>query len=83
MPNFESGVSRYVFAKATVGVSFPVDLKGNEWTCCAACRFYRMSARRCALTDEALMHAVDRGVGGLCPRERIEEDETISGTETG
>lgn len=65
MANFETGVSRYIKATATVEVYFPVDLKGNAYICCDACQFYRKSSSRCGLTNEPMLWS-GRYVGGDC-----------------
>ena len=74
MACFESGVSRYIKATATVKVSFPVDLKGNAYICCDACQFYRKSSSRCGLTNEPVLWT-GRYVGGDCPLEPVKEEE--------
>lgn len=68
MARLDSGVSRYIVARAIVENGFPVDFRGNASICCEACRFYRMSARRCALTDEIIPYP-EKFVGGRCPLE--------------
>ena len=45
MANFDSGVSAYVTAVATVVVHFPVDLKGNADIRCVLCPYYRAGTR--------------------------------------
>ena len=82
MANFETGVSGYIQVEATVRMSFPVDLKGNAYICCDACRFYRQSARRCALIDEPILWS-GRYVGRECPFGRKDENEAIQTTATG
>lgn len=74
MAYFESGVSRYIKATATVEVFFPVDLKGNEYICCDACQFYRKSSSRCGLTNEPMLWP-GRYVGGDCPLQPVKEEE--------
>lgn len=74
MANFESGVSRYIKATATVKVYFPVDLKGNAYICCDACQFYRKSSSRCGLTNEPMLWS-GRYVGGDCPLKPANEME--------
>lgn len=74
MANFETGVSRYIKATATVEVYFPVDLKGNVYICCDACQFYRKSSSRCGLTNEPMLWS-GRYVGGYCPLKPANEME--------
>ena len=73
MANFETGVSRYIKATATVEVYFPVDLKG-KYICCDACQFYRKSSSRCGLTNEPMLWS-GRYVGGDCPLKPANEME--------
>lgn len=74
MANFETGVSRYIKATATVEGYFPVDLKGNVYICCDACQFYRKSSSRCGLTNEPMLWS-GRYVGGDCPLKPANEME--------
>mgnify|MGYP004517867805 FL=1 len=74
MAYFESGVSRYIKATATVEVYFPVDLKGNAYICCDACQFYRKSSSRCGLTNEPILWS-GRYVGVDCPLKPANEME--------
>ena len=74
MANFETGVSRYIKATATVDVYFPVDLKGNVYICSDACQFYRKSSSRCGLTNEPMLWS-GRYVGGDCPLKPANEME--------
>ena len=74
MANFETGVSRYIKATATVEVYFPVDLQGNVYICCDACQFYRKSSSRCGLTNEPMLWS-GRYVGGDCPLKPANEME--------
>lgn len=74
MANFESGVSRYVTATATVVVNFPVDLKGNEDICCRQCWFFRKTYSTCGLNG-AVCEYPEKYVGSRCPLELEKEDE--------
>ena len=74
MANFETGVSRYIKATATVEVYFPADLKGNVYICCDACQIYRKSSSRCGLTNEPMLWS-GRYVGGDCPLKPANEME--------
>lgn len=76
MADFESGVKGYIRAKATVYVSFPIDMKGNEHKCCDRC-FFHYSGRSgvaCALTNELLLYP-EKYVGDKCPLVKISEEE--------
>ena len=64
--NFDSGVSNFICGTATVTNYFPMDAKGNADVSCAQCRFYRDSARRCALNDE-LCNYPTKYIGANCP----------------
>lgn len=59
MANFESGVAKYIHAKATVKVHFPVDFKGN-------------ADISCKLTKEICEYP-EKYVGSACPLELEEE----------
>ena len=73
---FESGIKRYVKARAVVEVNFPVDDRDNEYIRCEYCPFYSISSRRCRLTEEVVPFA-NKYVGGNCPLELVEsEDKT-------
>lgn len=75
MASFESGVSRYVWGVATIRIPFPVDFRGNECICCAQCDLYSRSSGRCPITHEVTQYP-DKYVGGNCPLEREEENES-------
>jgi hypothetical protein len=66
---FDSGISKYIKAKATVEVCFPGDEKGNEYICCMRCKFYSGTSGRCRLTEEVVPFP-SKYVGGLCPLEQ-------------
>ena len=74
MPSFESGVTAYVHAQATVDVFFPVDSRGNADINCTQCFFFREASRRCGLTGEISQYP-QKYVGSSCPLERVEENE--------
>ena len=63
---FESGVSSYIVATATVGVNFPVDFRGNSHVCCAMCDLWSKTSGRCPLTH-AISEFPDKYVGSRCP----------------
>ena len=71
MPNFDTGVSRYVIGRATVTQHFPVDHKGNEDVNCEQCRFYNQRSRRCNLND-CLCPYPSRCIAPDCPLDFIE-----------
>ena len=73
---FESGISRYVHARATVDIYFPVDERGVEYVRCDKCRYYSDSSRRCKLTDEVIPFPT-KYVGGACPALEVEEGENV------
>lgn len=71
---FDSGVSGYIKATATVSNFFPVDRRGAPLIVCEMCRFYRRASNRCGLTEEVIPWA-DKYVGRECPLEEIKEEE--------
>lgn len=73
MANFDSGVSAYVTAVATVVVHFPVDLKGNADIRCVQCPYYRAGTRRCQLNFEVVSWP-EKHVGAKCPLEEIDNE---------
>ena len=66
MPNFESGVKRYITGYAVVDVSFPVDWRDNPDISCNQCKFYSRSTGRCNLTQEISEYPT-KFVGSHCP----------------
>ena len=66
MSNFESGVSSYIRASATVEVFFPVDAKGNADISCRMCYYFRTSSNSCALNGEVCQYP-NKYVGASCP----------------
>lgn len=82
MANFDTGISRYVHATATVDVWFPVDHKGNEDVCCAQCPFFNASFRSCSLNDKLCAYP-SKYVGADCPLVLKEgEEENLDTSET-
>ena len=73
MANFDSGVSRYIKAEATVRVLFPVDWKGNADIACKHCPYFVRSKQLCALNHE-MVNYPERFVGEFCPLEEVTED---------
>jgi hypothetical protein len=74
MANFDSGVKRYIRARAVVEVGFPVDWRDNADVSCKQCPFYVRATQRCAL-NQAVVNYPERYVGEYCPLELIEEEE--------
>lgn len=66
MPNFESGVKRYIIGYAVVEVGFPVDWRDNPDISCKQCKFFSRSTGRCNLTQEVSEYP-DKHVGSHCP----------------
>lgn len=74
MANFESGVSGYVRATATVEVRFPIDWRGSVEIACKHCPFYKKSTQRCAL-NQSVVNFPEKYVGDNCPLEKFESEE--------
>lgn len=74
MANFDSGVARYIKARAVVEVNFPVDFKGREEIACKHCPFYIRATQRCALNQE-IVNYPEYYIGYNCPLQPIEEGE--------
>lgn len=72
MPNFDSGVSKYINARAVVEVGFPVDWRGNADISCKQCPYYVRATQRCAL-NQAMVNYPEKYVGEYCPLELVEE----------
>ena len=66
MANFESGVSKYIKATATVEVGFPVDNRGNADISCHQCEFFSRQSGICQLTKK-ISEYPQRYVGSHCP----------------
>lgn len=73
--SFDSGVSSYIKGRATVEVSFPVDLRGNADVSCTQCFFFREASRRCGLTGQISQYPT-KYVGDSCPLEMVEDGES-------
>ena len=71
---FQSGVSRYVVGTATVRVTFPVDLKGNEDISCRQCFFFRRNYATCGLNG-CVCEYPEKYVGSNCPLNIVTEDD--------
>lgn len=73
MANFDSGVARYILARATVEVGFPVDRNGNASICCYMCQFFRRTYSTCGLTGDVVAYP-SRFVGDSCILIPVEEE---------
>lgn len=74
MPNFDSGVAKYIKAQAVVQVGFPVDWRGNADIACKHCPFFVRATQRCGLTQDVVNYP-EKYVGETCPLEPIIETE--------
>lgn len=72
MANFESGVSGYIKATATVEVFFPIDNRGNAYIACKCCPYLSSNERICQLNKETVAYP-SKYVGGRCPLTEEEE----------
>jgi hypothetical protein len=73
MASFESGVKRYIKARAVVEVNFPVDWRDNAEIACKHCNFFVRATQRCALT-QTIVNFPERYIGTECPLEEVTED---------
>lgn len=73
MANFDSGVARYIKARAVVEVGFPVDWKGSADISCKQCPYYVRATQRCAL-NQVVVNYPERYVGSECPLEIVEDE---------
>lgn len=74
MANFETGISRYIKARAVVEVGFPVDWRGSVEIACKHCPFYIRATQRCGLNQQ-IVNYPDKYVGNECPLELQESEE--------
>lgn len=74
MSKFESGVSGYINAMATVYVGFPIDQRGNQFVNCSQCYYFSNSTNRCRLNGE-ICEFPNKYVGSHCPLEFIDNTE--------
>lgn len=74
MANFDSGVSGYVSATATVSVNFPIDNKGIADISCKRCPYLSSNERMCQLNKQPVAYP-NKYVGDMCPLIRIPEEE--------
>ena len=75
MSAFDSGVTGYVHAQATVDVYFPIDHKGNEYVCCGQCPFFGYQSRKCTLTGRPASIDPNKYIGHECILTRTEEQD--------
>lgn len=74
MPDFSSGVKRYIKGQTTVTVFFPVNDKDVEDVSCYQCDFFSRATGKCHLTGKVSEYPT-RYRGGSCPLTIIEETE--------
>ena len=74
MANFDSGVKRYIKARAVVEVGFPVDWKDSAEIACKHCHFFVRATMKCGLTQD-VVNFPDRYIGATCPLVPVEEEE--------
>lgn len=74
MPNFDSGVKRFIKATATVFVSFPVDWADRPDIACKHCQFFVRATQRCALT-QSVVNYPEKYIGADCPLEEVTEEQ--------
>ena len=74
MANFDSGVKRFIKAKVTIEVGFPVDWRDNPDVSCKQCNFYIRATQRCAL-NQSIVEYPEKYIGSHCPLEFISEEE--------
>lgn len=76
MANFDSGVKRYIKARVTLEVGFPVDWRDNAEIACKHCPFFVRATNRCGLTQDVVNYP-DKYVGDSCPLEPVEEENNV------
>lgn len=76
MANFDSGVKRYIKARVTLEVGFPVDWRDNAEIACKHCPFFVRATNRCGLTQDVVNYP-ERYVGESCPLEPVEEENNV------
>ena len=74
MANFDSGVKRFIKARATVEVGFPVDWRDSMEIACKHCNFFIRATQRCALNQEVI-NFPERYIGAHCPLVPVEDTE--------
>ena len=80
MPNFESGVMKYIKGRVTLEVGFPVDWRGNAEIACKHCNFFVRATQRCGLNQQ-IVNYPERYVGECCPLELVVEEVVEEGEE--
>lgn len=73
MPNYETGVSHYIYGTAKAVATFPVDLKGKPDVSCNQCKFFRRTAQLCGLNGEICEYP-QKYIGTYCPLEFESEE---------
>ena len=73
MASFETGVMKYIKARAVVETSFPVDWRGNSEIACKHCNFFVRATQRCGLTQQ-IVNYPERYIGECCPLQEVTED---------
>ena len=74
MANFETGVKKYIIARAVVEVGFPVDWRDNAEIACKHCNFFVRATQRCGLTQQ-IVNYPEKYVGECCPLEEVKEND--------
>ena len=75
MPEFSTGVKRYVKTHCVVEVNFPIDFKDKEYIACRFCPYLSSNERMCQLNKEPVAFP-NTCVGAECPLIlTTEEDE--------
>lgn len=77
MADFETGVLKYIHAKALVKASFPVDTKGNAHVKCDFCRYYDRIAKKCKIDDHVIYFPDYLSEDCQLDFEKGEENETV------
>lgn len=66
MADFESGVTAYVHATATIDVYFPVDAKGVADVNCYQCEMFHRTSSRCGINGKICAYP-QKYIGQYCP----------------
>lgn len=73
--SFDSGVTEYVKAQATITVFFPVDKNGQAYICCAQCFHYNAMKNRCGINGSICEMNPKQYVASGCPLEKVGDDQ--------
>ena len=73
MASFETGVMKYIKARAVVETGFPVDWRGNAEIACKHCNYFVRATQRCGLTQQ-IVNFPERYIGDCCPLQEVKED---------